>query len=241
LEKRVNIIRENSSKKLNVGYNPIYSITPFTLLDFPDITACILWFAGCNMRCVYCYNPDIVLGKGKISYEEVLKFLSTRKNLLEGVVLSGGECTMHKDLIPFAETINSEGFKIKIDTNGSRPDVIKALTERNLVQYVALDFKAPPGKFYEITKSDFFHEFQQTLRILISGKIPFEVRTTVHSGLLDKENIHQMIDILKEINYPGTFYLQNFLNNVPNLGNYNEYSEKLNAFQNTKLKIEIRN
>ena len=77
---------------------PIYSITPFTLLDYPHKAACIIWFAGCNMRCLYCYNPDIVLGKGKLSFQEALNFLKTRINLLDGVVLSGGECTSHKNI-----------------------------------------------------------------------------------------------------------------------------------------------
>lgn len=81
----MNTNNEYNLTKIDVA-KPIYSISPFTLLDYPDKTACILWFAGCNMRCLYCYNPDIVLGKGKISYEEALKFLKTRVNLLDGVV-----------------------------------------------------------------------------------------------------------------------------------------------------------
>jgi pyruvate formate lyase activating enzyme len=92
---------------------PVYSITPFTLLDYPHKTACILWFAGCNMKCVYCYNPDIVFGKGKISISEVLNFLNRRKSLLDGVVLSGGECTSHKNIRQLLQEIKKLGFLVK--------------------------------------------------------------------------------------------------------------------------------
>lgn len=90
----------------------IYNISPFTLLDFPDKTACILWFAGCNMRCAYCYNPDIVLGKGKKTIKEALNFIKTRKGLLDGVVLSGGECTLYKELPEIAREIKKMGFLV---------------------------------------------------------------------------------------------------------------------------------
>ena len=105
----------------------IYSITPFTLLDYPNKTACVLWFAGCNMRCVYCYNPDIVLGRGKIDFNEVILFLQKRKLLLDGVVFSGGECTIHKGIELYLEKIKQMGFAVKIDTHGSSPSVIKKL------------------------------------------------------------------------------------------------------------------
>ena len=83
----------------------IHSITPFTLLDFPDKTACILWFSGCNMKCDYCYNPEIVFGKGQVSFSEIFSFLKLRKNLLDAVVLSGGECLIHQNILPLIQTI----------------------------------------------------------------------------------------------------------------------------------------
>ncbi|HEX5710906.1 MAG TPA: radical SAM protein, partial [Sulfuricurvum sp.] len=102
----------------------LYDITPFTLLDFPDTPAAIFWFAGCNLRCVYCYNPDIVFGVARIKEEEALSFLRRRQGLLEGVVLSGGECTTYPHLLVFCRCIKSLGYTIKLDTNGMRPDVI---------------------------------------------------------------------------------------------------------------------
>lgn len=194
--------------------NPIYSITPFSLLDFQDYTSCILWFAGCNMKCLYCYNPEIVNGKGVYSYQDVFSFLSKRRGLLDGVVLSGGECTLHKDLIPFIEEIKSQGFKVKIDTNGLKPEVIQELLEKNLIDYVALDFKTLAPDFYKITKTISFDKFEQTLEVLQKSKIPFEVRTTIHSDLISRENLEKMISFLEQKKYQNTYYLQPFRNNV---------------------------
>ncbi len=151
---------------------PIYSITPFSLLDYPNKTACIVWFAGCNMRCRYCYNPDIVLGKGKLSFQDVLDFLSKRKGLLDGVVLSGGECTLHNGIIDFCKSIKALGFTIKLDTNGSKPIVIAQLLKHQLIDYIALDFKAPIHRFHYITKSTLFPSFLQSLEVIMAAKVP---------------------------------------------------------------------
>ncbi|MFD2036350.1 anaerobic ribonucleoside-triphosphate reductase activating protein [Belliella marina] len=190
---------------------PIYSITPFTLLDYPNHTACILWFAGCNMRCGYCYNPEIVNGKGKVGFDEVLVFLRKRKNLLDGVVFSGGECTMHRDLPWYASEVKRLGMKVKIDTNGSRPHVLENLIDEGLVDYVALDFKALPEDFESITKSDLFVPFKESLEVLMGLNVPFEVRTTVHSELINAEKVLKMAAYLHELGYKGKYFLQHFV------------------------------
>ena len=132
---------------------PIYNITPFTLLDYPDKSACIFWYAGCNMRCLYCYNPEIVLGKGTTTFSEAISFLKSRQGLLDAVVFSGGECLIHKNILDQIKTVKELGFLIKIDTNGSNPNVLKQLIERNLIDYVALDFKGTKNNFQQITRS----------------------------------------------------------------------------------------
>ena len=96
----------------------IYAIQKFSTLDFPNKLSCILWFSGCNMRCPYCYNKDVVFGEKLIEEEEVLKFLKKRIGLLDGVVFTGGEATLYKNIISFATTIKELGFDIKLDTNG---------------------------------------------------------------------------------------------------------------------------
>ena len=230
MEKKENISSELTLKKSGSN-KAVYSITPFTLLDYPDKTACIIWFAGCNMRCSYCYNPDIVLGKGKIDFETVFTFLKSRKGLLDGVVLSGGECTIHKKILGFIKKIKQLGFTVKIDTNGSRPDVLKKMIDEELIDYVALDFKSLSSNFKTITQSNLFAEFEESLILLMNSSIPFEVRTTLHSALISKSAFIEMRDYLKSKNYKGNYYVQHFVNNVPTIGEL-EYSEKALKFEN---------
>lgn len=204
---------KKNSKNLGV----IYDITPFTLLDFPDKTACILWFAGCNMRCGYCYNPLIVEGKGKITFDEVLQFLEKRKNLLDGVVFSGGECTLHEGSIWLAKTIKDVGMSVKIDTNGSRPLPLKKFIDEELVDYLALDFKSLPKNFSTITRSHLFHLFEESLDLLINSNIPFEVRTTLHSELISEEELEEMVMFLISKGFKGNYFLQHFVDETPTL------------------------
>ncbi len=197
---------------------PIYSITPFTLLDYPGKTACILWFAGCNMRCVYCYNPEIVLEKGHIGIEQAMQFICSRQGLLEGVVLSGGECTLHKSIFSLLASIKQLGFAVKIDTNGSRPEVLEALIAKRLVDYVALDFKALGHRYHTITKSGLFSAFEESLSLLVGANVPFEVRTTVHSDLINVADLRHMVAYLEQAGYRGDYHIQHFVNGVPVLG-----------------------
>jgi len=194
---------------------PIYSISPFTLLDFPGKAACILWFAGCNMRCLYCYNPEIVLGKGRIGVDEALAFIRSRRGLLQGVVLSGGECTLHRAIFPLLESVKQFGFAVKIDTNGSRPRVLEALIKRGLVDYVALDFKALESRYRAVTLSGLFPAFAESLSLLNGAGIPFEVRTTVHSDLINGEELRAMVAYLQNAGYSGRYYIQHYVNDVP--------------------------
>jgi pyruvate formate lyase activating enzyme len=191
---------------------PIYDLTPFTMLDFPDRIACIIWFSGCNMRCQYCHNPEIVKGKsGKLKAEDVLSFLRDRRGLLEGVVLSGGEATLYEGIIAFARTVKKMGYAIKLDTNGTRPDIIRRMLDEDLLNYVALDYKAPAGKFKNVTGLEDKKAFDTSLNILCRQLfVPMEVRTTVHTSLLDEGDIMRIVLDLKEKGYRGKYYLQNF-------------------------------
>lgn len=222
---------------------PIYSITPFTLLDYPHQSACILWFAGCNMRCLYCYNPEIVLGKGKLTFQHALDFLHTRKNLLDAVVFSGGECLLHKNCLEFIATVKKMGFLVKIDTNGSKPKVLQALLQQKTIDYVALDFKSLPNTFEKITQSNLFDTFEQSLELLLSHSVPFEVRTTIHSDLISKEDLTAMIHYLEQKGYQGQYYIQYFVNEAPTLEKMGYSHRELDSesLSTANIKIVIRN
>jgi len=226
----------------NAAKFPLESITPFTLLDYPDQTACILWFAGCNMKCSYCYNPEIVFSKGKISYDEALKFLKTRQGLLDGVVLSGGECTIQKGFVDFVKEIKQLGFNVKLDTNGTAPWVLKELLELNFIDYLALDFKSQKANFFEITKSKLYHRFEESLDILIQSKAVFEVRTTFHGNLLSIDNVKSMGSYLLQLGYQGKYFIQHFRNDTATIGDLanNYVLPSVSDFEIPGLTVEVR-
>jgi len=209
------------SKDANLLNNKvIYDFTTFTHLDYPNHLACIVWFSGCNIRCNFCYNKDIVFSKdGIYSYKEILKFLENRKGLLDAVVLSGGEATLHS-LIPFCQEIKKLGFKIKLDTNGINYQYIEELLELNLLDYIALDYKAPKNKYMQITNLNInrYDDFSKTLNMLICDFCDFEVRTTIHNDYLNANDINDIIQDLKIRGYNKEYYLQEFLDTGNNIG-----------------------
>ena len=225
-----------------MGYKPIYDITKFTALDYPEHLAAIIWFARCNMRCPYCYNTDIVFGEGKISEDEALKFLKSRIGLLEGVVLSGGECTLQEGILDFCQKIKELGFKIKLDTNATQYEKVVSLVENSLIDYIAVDYKAPEYKFHKITKNTNFENFSKTVDYLIKKEFLFEARTTVHSSLLDEDDINWIIKDLQNRGYKGIYYLQNFLYDENTIDKVEKQKKELDRSKIVDLiKIEYRN
>lgn len=218
-------------------HKPLYDITPFTALDYPDHLAAIFWFAKCNMRCVYCYNKDIVFGEGEITEEEAIAFLQSRVGLLEAVVLSGGEATLYNDLVEFCKKIKQLKFKIKLDTNGLNPKLVQILVENRLVDYISLDYKAPKEKYFEITKDKHFDSFSKTLNFLIQKQFSFEVRTTIHSDLLRVEEINRIIKDLIKRGYIGTYYLQPFVFTENTIG---KIQEEKNTFDTSQLSSALK-
>lgn len=171
------------------------------------------------MRCSYCYNADIVYAKnGTLSFNNVLDFLKTRVGRLDAVVLSGGESTTH-DLVEFCKEIKKLGFKIKLDTNGTDFIQLKELLENKLIDFVALDYKAPQNKFQSITKSNKFDTFIMSLSYLIASDVEFEVRTTLHADLLNVDDINEIIQDLVNRGYKNNYYIQEFMDTQTNIGN----------------------
>ncbi len=219
-----------------------YDLTPFTILDYPDHTACIIWTAGCNMRCPYCHNPEIVL-KSRTqqvapSLDDIFAFLKKRKNLLDAVVISGGECTLYNDLPLFCSKIKEMGFKIKIDSNASRFEIIKELSDKDLINYFAIDFKAPKNKYHQITKNNSYENLIKSINYLIKNQKNFEIRTTVHTDLLDEKDIEEIASLLKDLNYKGIYYIQNFQYRDKTLEDIKEQKRPLDI-ESLRLETEV--
>lgn len=171
-----------------------------------------------------------------MSLNDILSFLRKRVGRLEGVVLSGGEATEH-DLILFCQEVKKLGFLIKLDTNGTNFEKLKQLYELNLLDYIALDYKAPEYKFKALTYSNKFEQFSKSLNLLISSNLNFEVRTTLHADLLNEEDINFIISDLKTRGYQKEYFLQNFLETEENIGNL-KTSNKI--FKKSKLIDDLK-
>lgn len=229
------------------GALPIYSVTPFTMLDFPGQTACIVWFSGCNMRCPYCHNPQIVKGKGRGDVGQVFDFLKKRAGLLDGVVLSGGEASAYPELPDFIKQVKKLGYAVKLDTNGLRPDIIDDFLRQGFLNYIALDYKAPSHKFKKVTGVDKYNEFTKTLDLLCAqDAVSYEVRTTVHTDLMDEDDVNAIIHDLENRDYQGRHAIQNFTHSDdrPTLGFMREQERVLNTdalYVPENFTLEFRN
>jgi len=220
----------------------VYDITRFTTLDYKDHLACIIWFTKCNMRCSYCYNSKVVEGEGILSNQELFDFLKSRVGKLDAVVLSGGECTLNPDILELCEEIKELGFKIKIDTNGLNPDILEELVDFSLIDFIALDYKAPAQKFKHITQNGSIEKFYKTLDMLIYKKFPFEVRTTIHSDLLDESDINSIALDLHNRKYSGTYFIQNYLHVDDTFNTLSQYSIPVDkTLISNVVPIEFRN
>ena len=219
-------------------------ITPLTFLDYPKKAACILWYKGCNLRCPYCYNPDLALSHSRGEVDE-MAFLRERVNFLDAVVLSGGESTLVPNIADLCRRIKKLGYLIKIDTNGSNPHVLKELVMDGLLDYVAMDHKMPARRSWKLGGgTPLFSRFSESLKILRSSGLPYEVRTTVHPDLLDEADILQMIREAADLGYTGVYYLQFFFQTEHTIGNMSPPTRRYDRSLLDKLsplKIGYRN
>lgn len=169
-----------------------------SLIDYPGKASAVVFFGGCNFRCGYCHNPEIVEGgHGQIDAEDFFEFLLKRKRFLDAVCVSGGEPTLQTELIPFLTRIKSMGLAVKLDTNGSRPEVLKELLSLQLLDYVAMDFKAPYDRYQEIAGSEAeAAAAAESRQVILCSDIDFEFRTTVCRELLALPDLVTMSDEL---------------------------------------------
>lgn len=192
----------------------ISGLQKLTLLDFPDVVSCIVFTKGCNLRCPFCHNSSLVVGSKltpEIDEEEVFNYLNKRKNILDGVVISGGEPLLQKDIKDFIVKVKTLGYKVKLDTNGVNSKLLSELIDEKLVDYVAMDIKNTFDKYDMTTgkSNSRIDNIKESIRILKKEKIPYEFRTTI---VKDFHNIEDIKKILKYIN-GSKYFIQNFVDN----------------------------
>lgn len=208
----------------------IGGLQKFSLLDYPGKISAIIFTRGCNFRCQFCYNPMLVwpeakVGKIKnispkkgeekghalITKDDLFRFLKKRTGKLEGVVITGGEPTLQKDLPKFIKNIKRLGFLVKLDTNGTNPKMLKKVIKEKLVDYIAMDIKGPKEKYEKITgiKTD-FKNIKKSVKMIMKSKLPYEFRTTLVPGLLSKDDIKKTGEFIQGAD---KWYLQKFQSN----------------------------
>ncbi len=175
-----------------------------SLLDFPEKIAAIVFTMGCNFRCGYCHNPELINGEAKI--EEVFEFLKTRQGKLDGVVITGGEPCLQKDLPEFIKQVKELGFAVKLDTNGSFPEMLEKVLPD--LDYVAMDIKAPLEKYSQIVNVDVdTSKILKSIEVLKNGGVDYEFRTTVVKSQLSFEDFEKIGQLIQGA---PRYYLQRF-------------------------------
>ena len=196
----------------------IAGLQKMTLLDFPGKVACTVFLHGCNFRCPFCHNSQLLFGTGEALMEkdELLDFLRKRVGLLDGVCITGGEPTLQPELPQLLREIKALGYPVKLDTNGSRPEVLKALAEEGLLDYVAMDIKNGPASYPETAgmRPDLLEKIEESMVFLMTGALDYEFRTTVVAEFHHEESIAAMGAWLQRLapeNKAKRFFLQNFV------------------------------
>lgn len=190
----------------------IGGIQKVSLIDYPGKISAVIFTRGCSLRCHYCHNPQLVLPElfqGPISQDYLFGFLETRKRNLEGVVITGGEPTLHGDLLDFMKKIKEMGYKIKLDSCGIFPEVIKAAIDRKLVDYIAMDIKGTAEKYPYVTGVNLsYDEIRKSMEIIMNSNVDYEFRTTIVRSQL---SIEELESIARSISGARRYVLQKFI------------------------------
>ncbi len=192
----------------------IAGVEPCSMVDYDGKIAYTLFTPGCNFKCPFCQNSQLVLPADLHLYnpQQVIDEIVSRKNIIDAICISGGEATLQKDLIPFIQEIKKLGFLIKLDTNGYRPNIIKELLEKNLLDYIAMDIKSSPRNYAEICglKSINLQPIKDSIALLTNSTIDYEFRTTIISEF---HTIQDMRDISNLIAGAKKYALQKYKDN----------------------------
>ena len=211
----------------------IYGLQKMTLLDFPGRVACTVFLGGCNFRCPYCHNFELVTGAAQpeMTVEELLAFLVKRHGLLDGVAVTGGEPCLHRDLPDLLTAIRTAGFPVKLDTNGSYPDMLARVLEQKLVQYVAMDIKNGPTHYARTVGLDRIdlEPIRTSVRLLMDSGVDYEFRTTVVDELHSAADFDEIGEWIRGAR---RYYLQAFTDRdtVPFAGLHAPSAEKMAGY-----------
>lgn len=179
-----------------------------SFIDYPKHISSVIFTPGCNMNCWYCHNRDIItMTEGTIDQDYVLEFLDKRKSFLDGVVISGGEPTMQSDLVSYIEKIKAMGYKVKLDTNGTNVAVLKELVNNKLIDYIAMDVKAPLDDYNKVTSVPDIEELKRAIEYIKECGVDYEFRTTYLPNLTKQD----IMSILKTIKGAKTYSLQAYI------------------------------
>lgn len=212
----------------------------FTLIDYPGKIACMVYTIGCNFRCAYCHNPELVNCNviERIKEKEILDFLETRKEMLDGIVITGGEPTMHGErLLNFMRKVKDLGFLVKLDSNGTSPEILQTAIDEKIIDYIAMDIKAPLSKYKEVTmRLDNIDAIKKSIKIIMDSGVDYEFRTTVVKSQLSFEDF----DLIgEEIKGAKNYFLQKFIPNKTLDQNFKkELSYNDDEFKILKEKME---
>ncbi len=189
----------------------IGGLLKFSMIDYPGKIAAIVFTQGCNLRCKYCHNPELIAPVNNngtlLKEEDVLNFFEKRKGALEGVVITGGEPTLQTDLAEFAAKLKAMGFFVKLDTNGTNPEVVKNLIEKKLVDFIAMDIKATFDKYEAVCGVLVASKtILQTMQYIEESGLPYQYRTTYYKVVLNDQDIEKIKQLA-----PQNFRLQECL------------------------------
>jgi pyruvate formate lyase activating enzyme len=205
-----------------------------SLQDYPGKISAIIFTQGCNFRCPFCYNPELVTRINKkniFKQKDIFNFLNTRKKKLDAVVITGGEPTQHPSLPRFIKKIKDMDYLIKLDTNGSHPEMLKELIDRKLIDYIAMDIKAPLSKYSQVVNRKVNkRRIKKSIKLIMRSGLPYEFRSTLLPELHSQKDLIKMSKLIKGAE---KYFLQKF---IPSGNLNNQEFNKLKPYTDAKMK-----
>ncbi|MBU1120202.1 anaerobic ribonucleoside-triphosphate reductase activating protein [Patescibacteria group bacterium] len=208
----------------------IAGLEKLSLIDYPGKLSAIVFTHGCNLRCEYCHNPELVITpiapEDIFDPEKVLKFLKSRKGKLDAVVITGGEPLLYDDLEPFLKSIKELGYLVKLDTNGLLPSKLKKLITHGVIDYISMDIKYPEGDYLTFTGENALKHVKESIDIIMTSGLDYEFRTTYVKGMHTTESSKAIGEMIKGAKQ---YYVQNFRAGKtinPTLSEQNSFTER---------------